>query len=582
MSKTSSFLVFLLMAALFIPFTNAASEAETAVPLTSMRDSVLSFFPPMKGDVISVKDGIITADLTNAPVLKEGMRLRVMRQGAEFYHPVTHEPLERLETPVGMAEITKAAPAGSVQLKIVQGEAKPGDVLRISRAKVRLLFYQLGNVSWGLGDEYYKTLSETGRFKLLASSLDDEASAGSEAQRLKADAVLVLSQEKQGGTNVLVQKLIWPDGRKVMVSGSPIPADLYKTLTIGDKLFMPKNESAAISFKVPMSTKHVLFANVDGKGGAELMLANGRKAVFYSYNTSALEPALNGAEIKGRSGDEFLRVSAADINGDGKDEIIIVSMNNGALYTAIYAYNNKDGFDELWRGNLVVREIDGKLYAQKTVRGEGYTGGVFGISFENGKMKENPGDKLNLPKGVDLYDFAFLNYSGKKYVAAFNGQDHVNVYDASGKKLLWTSPSDFGGFLDSFKRQSPGSREADEDAAINDAMSPQLIDRGKWSLKDRITAMGSDVIVAKRNRMAKVLRGIGYKDSQMWVLRWNGIAMQEMVLGDDLSGTIFDFAVTGDKLAVVASPVMNMEFSKILQGESPFTRQVYMYSLEGN
>ncbi len=547
--------------------TGFSNTLATASPLDSLKDALVSFFTPMSGDVLSVKDGVLTASISNSPVpVKDGMRFTVFKEGAEFYHPVTGKPLWRVEEPTGTAESTKtlAGKSGSqVEFKMLGGKAAAGDIVRISGTRVRLLFYQLKNVSWGLSQQYFDLLRKTNRFDLLSSPLNDEKDAMAEGKRLKADAVLVLSGGTDEGRAVLTQKLLWTsDGTQAMVSGAMIGQKDLKYLTLGDKLFSPKNDTL-IMFTVPYGAHMICLADVLGNGKQLLAIASSRDISFYNISNSLLAPALDGAEIKGKRTDQFLRVQAASLTGGRKEQVIIAAKRGDDLISSIYSF--KEGsFHKLWEGRCFLRWIGGRLYAQKASLSEGFAGSVHNVTLDGGRMVW--GGKLQLPAGVNLFDFSLMNYGGQTFTIAYDNRGFINVYDKNGL-AVWKSGGSFGGFPESFKKSS---------------ISPVLDnDNGHWSIKDNIEVMGHDALLIDRQYVINMVHGLGYKNSRITVLRWNGTAMQELQLGDKIGGTIMDFAASKNRLMILASPVFGLNMAKILQGESPFTTRLYMYPLEG-
>ena len=507
------------------------------------------------------------------------MRFKVLKLGAEFLNPMTGEPIERLEQPVGYAQVvngTSSGRGGRIQLKLLNGQAAPGDIVRISGARVRLLFYQLKDISWGLSEEYFNLLRKTGRFDLLASPLDDEKDAVAEGKRLKADAVLVVYQDKEGGNTVLDQKLIWTsDAAQALASGSIIESRELKQFTLGDKFFTPKNDSL-ITFRVPFGAQLVTMARLFPKGEKLLLLASRDDISFYSISSSLLSPALDGAEIKGRAWEDFLKVQAADLSGDGRDEIIIGAKNHDEMVSYIYGFEN-GAFRKLWEGkNLFLRWIDGKLYAQKVSLDHGYLGDVLLAGWDGSRVTLR-GAQPGLPKGVNLFDFSPMEYGGKTLMIAYDNKGFINVYSRSGA-LLWRSKGSFGGFPVNFKKT--GDSTAMEAGGSFEREGYEPSQDSKWYLKDKIVVMGRDALIIERQPLLKMVHGLGYKDSRIGVLRWKGSYMQLMVLGDKLPGTISDFDASKDRLVILERPVFGLQLGKILQGESPFTTRLYMYPLE--
>ncbi len=558
------FLVFLILGILFLaPASQAREDSKKAlVPLEKMRDSVLAFFKPAEAEVVNSSGGLFTGSIGNAPGFKEGMRFRVLRKGIPFLHPVTHEPVANIEEDTGMAELEKIT-GDTGYFKVLEGEAKPGDYARISNSKVRLLFYQLRNVGWALSEEYFELLKKSGRFGLLTTALDNAAGAMPEAKRLKADAVLVLSQSKgEDGKTVLNQKLLWAsDGKEFQASSTALEPEAVKELTVGEELFTPKGDTAT-TFHIPFASDLIGLADVRGDGTKELFINSGKKLLFYDAKEAALEPTLGEGEIERHAGDEYLHFDSVRPGKGKKEDIVVTAMNGGHIISYIYAFDGSK-FKEVWTGKeLFLRTIGGKLYGQKFDSDKGYSGPVMEMAFRSGMMKET-GKRLKLPEGVNIYDFSYMDEGGKRYIVAFNDADQINLYTDKGM-LIWYSKKSFGGFLKKFKKNAP----------------TVMVDRGEWSVKDPILVRGKDVIIVKRKPLVGMAMGLGYKDSAIKTLRWNGNGFDELDLVKEIHGTIYDYAISGNNLLVIASPILGMEFKKILQGESPVTRFLYMYPLE--
>ena len=615
-------------------------EAKTADSLDPLRDSLLAFFAPMHGDVLEVKDGLITASIGNTVSVMPGMRLKVLKKGAEFYDPLTGTPVERTELPVGEAFVIngpvsespiingpatkeqsikgpadrghaggacgqstgKPAESGQlierpasggpggipypgggaaapvqVQMKLMGGQAAAGDIVRLSASRVRLLFYQLKGVSWGLAQKYYNLLKKTGRFDLLASTLDDEKDALAEGRRLKADAVLIISQGildgKKTGNVFLAQKLLWTsDGSQVLADQAVIKSGQFRKFTFADKFFAPEKKSLTM-FNVPYGARFISFFHpfdLHPKDGAPkakpelLLLASRHDIFFYGISASMLSAALEGAEIKARSWQRFLKIEPADLNGDGADKIIIGAKSSGRIVSYIYGF--KDGaFRRLWKGkDLFLRWVGGRLYAQKAGVHRGFEGRVLTARWDERQKQVIPGGAADLPKGVNIFGFSPMKYGGKTIIIAYDALGFINVYDQAGRRV-WKSPGSFGGFPASFSKKSYGlARES-----------------GRWHIEDGIKVIGRDALFIERQPILKMVSGLGYKDSRIGVLRWDGSSMRLMVLGKRLSGDITDFAATKKSLMVLESPIFGLELGRILKGQSPFTSRLYMYPLEG-
>jgi hypothetical protein len=57
--------------------------------------------------------------------------------------------------------------------------------------------------------------------------------------------------------------------------------------------------------------------------------------------------------------------------------------------------------------------------------------------------------------------------------------------------------------------------------------------------------------------------------------------MEERILVDDISGSLLDYAIAGDRLIVLCKPLFGLKAKNILKGENPVGDMLYIYSLKG-
>jgi hypothetical protein len=108
-----------------------------------------------------------------------------------------------------------------------------------------------------------------------------------------------------------------------------------------------------------------------------------------------------------------------------------------------------------------------------------------------------------------------------------------------------------------------------------------MSDRGEWSIKDRLFIRNRDIIFIKRYPLIGKIKGLGYKKAQIKNMWWNGLDMQEGILIDDISGTLADYVVAGDKILVLRSPLFGIKPGNILKGENPLKTELLIYTLKG-
>ncbi len=548
-------------------------------PLEKMKDETLSYFIPLTGTVTSVEDKSVTINLGTEDSVKSGMRFRIIREVAPFKHPVTKETLGNLESPVGMVEI-KEVNADSSTADIIEGDATVGDKVRISAMSVNMLFSQSRDIDWYLADSYYRKLKKSERFTMIDTSLEteDPSEVIAEARRLKADVAILLTSQATESETLLKQKLYWvSDGTLLLEMDATMEASYAKELKFGEDFFTYHKEEAILKFDLPYSSLLVTTGDVNGDGNHEIILCTNKNIRIYTLGVD-LKPALGGITIEGSSLEEYLWIDSMDYDGNGRDEVIVTTMRNKAIKSYIYELHGTE-FTLRYEDDVFMRKIGNRLIAQDYSSAFGFDGAVFYIVWD-GAYKH--GDELELPKGINIYDFIYADDpQAGKVILAYDQNGFLNLYDTHGLKL-WRSESNTGGFLTKFKKSyySASSPEVKTDMEAFVDSSEEIIDRGEWAIKDRLFIINNEILFVLRNPLVKSMKLIGYKNSQIKNLWWNGLSMEEGIFIDKIGGTILDYTVAGSQVIVLASPMFGIKAGNILDGENPFTTTLYIYSLE--
>ncbi len=530
-------------------------------PMVRLKDHTLSYFTPLSGSITRV-DGkqVAITPSSDKDVMKQGMRIKVLRDGAPFIHPVTKEVLGKVETTVGKVEVREVS-GGKAAGTIVEGEAREGDKVRIPATKVRMLFVQDKSIDWYLADDLYRKLKATGRIELVDTNIDtdDEARIIAEGKRLTTEVALVLTARPAEKDTLVRERLYWvSDGLRFADTEARVDFGFIKDLKVGEEFFSPRTGEAVMMFDLPFSARFVASADVDGDGRDEIILSTGTQIRVY---TPGVDLKLLW-EIKGTVSDRHIWIDTVDLNGNNKDEIVVTSMRDDQVISTVYELQGAE-FKKLWETKNFLRQFGNGLIGQAYSASDGFAGDVFSIVRDGGEFKA--GEKLLLPKGINIYDFVFLEGTAKeKLVFAYDDAGFLNLYDDKGLRL-WRSAKWTGGFVTTFKKPSAAT----------------YVESGEWSVKDRLVQRHREVLAVQRNALTEVAKGLGYKDSSVSAYWWNGFSMEQSVLIEGIKGNILDYSFRGDRVVALTSPMMGLKLGNILKGENPLGTMIFIYSLKG-
>ncbi|MDP2156661.1 MAG: VCBS repeat-containing protein [Nitrospirota bacterium] len=529
-------------------------------PMIRLTNETLQFFKPASGKILSVEGNTITAEMNTKDGLRTGMRLNILKEGEPFRHPVTNEILGRMESQAGKAEV-RTIQGDQIAGTVVEGTARVGDKLRLSETKVKMVFIQDKTVDWYLGDDLYRKLKATGRVEMADTSLDtsDEKSAVQEARRLKAEVALVITAKEADKGTLLREQAFWAvDGSKFYDAEIKVDIAFTKDLKLGGEFFGGVSGEALFKYDLPFAARLVVTGDFDGDGKQEIALSTGTDVRTYIPGLD-LKPLW---ELKGSASDDHLWVDTLDLNRNGRDELIITSMKNGEVYSTIFELAGVE-FKKLWEGKFFTRKSGTGLIGQKYSQDEGFAGDVFEVVWDGSTYKA--GERVKLPKGVNIYDFINLDGpANERFVLAYDEKGFISVFDEKGIRI-WRSNSSVGSFYTTFKKKSPAS----------------YVQETEWSIKDRLSVRNKEVMVVQKIPLVEMAKGIGNKKSLIKAYWWSGFSMEESVLVDDVPGTLFDYALVGDKMVVLASPFLGFKFENILKGENPLGTLMYIYSARG-
>lgn len=533
------------------PITAPAEET----PFDILIKKTSSLFSPMRGDILTGDEESVTLNIGSNNGVMAGMRLTVFREGDHFYHPVTREDLGKIEKRVGTIAVI-AVSGNSARCRVIKGEAKSGDFARISALKKRLLFYQDEAVDYYLGDAYYRELTKTGSFDIIDAPIEEmtEERLFDLAESKKADVVLRISSEIKAGRKYLKQGLFWNDGALLYEGTAEINADYIEGLRFGSEFLADLEDEPLISYDLPYTGELLAAADVTGDGKTEIIISSGSDIYLYEYDHELRLLTRTGPGING----SIIYLDTFDINGDGKAELFIsaIADDRFSVNSHIYTFEGLRPFS-LWKTKGFIRVMDGRILHQGFSPGEGYSGPVKAIDY-NGNFAI--GDDFDLAAGLDIYDVViFTAMDGNRYYLGLDKSASLELLNTAGASV-WRSDEDMGGFTREYSNEHFGSI---------------------MYMKDRMLKRGNEVVVIKRNLVTEKLRRFGFKSSDLLLYQYSGLKVKESDLLADIPGSLLDYSIYGNSIALIHQPLLSFRVGNIVRGEQLQKTVFRIYSLKG-
>src|SRR5262245_51224132 len=114
-----------------------------AAPLTVLVHDLVDLFPSVRGDVIEVRDAMLTLDVGRKDGARPGLQVELFREGRDITHPKTGAVLGKAEEPLGRVRLSEVQEAFSLAPLPAGGTVKPGDRFRVSSGKIHLVLLPL-------------------------------------------------------------------------------------------------------------------------------------------------------------------------------------------------------------------------------------------------------------------------------------------------------------------------------------------------------------------------------------------------------------------------------------------------------
>jgi hypothetical protein len=454
--------------------TPVSTFAQSSASLDRLVSQIESMFPPLEGYVVAVDGSGLTLDLKQGMAVKSGDRLKLIRYGRELFHPVTKKKIGRKETDLGEVEIIE------VRKNFSLAQALDPTVLPKEGDGVQSAFQKL---SFLVAPPQIKTKKKVNadrlRFNLesrlnkhprfLVPSFDlglwmAEGKLNIKStlkpnnlkkldRKVQADFILVPSVRTLKGKMALNYKLISAaDGllkKQANIMSDNLPtSDSPRERSRGTQTSFNKKEDV---FKFigkqeyPYQIIDMEVGDLNGDGKDEVILIDRYRITAYANKKGTLRKI---AQIKtNKVANHFLTIDVADINRNGRDEIFITNQVGSKLKSFVLETRpKKKGFKYIMKDvNLhfsILRPMGKRpfLISQNPGFQDPFHGPIYEMSFKNGKYIQGP--QLNTP---DIYGTQFilygftqedLNGNGKLETIVLDKNYHLRVYSENGRTIV--------------------------------------------------------------------------------------------------------------------------------------------------
>ncbi|PWB47898.1 MAG: hypothetical protein C3F12_02830 [Candidatus Methylomirabilota bacterium] len=539
-------------------------------------------FPRVQGLIIGFEGDLVLIDRGSAEGVVQGMELDVFREGEEFKHPFTGEVLGRLDKDLGTIRILHVRERYAEAAIIKKAEKtgfRKGDRVRVSMARMIVAYPNVDTEEVGgigvrsVTKDLAAALVRTGRFELIDErQLRSLLMADKELKAVELADPRVLKQlADKGKIQVLLLSRLTP-----LTDGVSLDVQAYSTLT-GHAIVLasaqiqsglpapdtpsrtPQPTPAARSAIAPpqsgktapatpqesgrlsvasmpsgVSEPIVLepafegvmtamgAADLNGDGKSELLLVGSGRLAVFRFDNAHLR-WLGEYPLDGK--DPVVTLEATDVTGDGGAEIIMTLSRRGRVHALIVQWA-EGKLRLLWETpDLILRPLssDGKtvqLFGQAVVPGDRGAKPIHRYMWDGQRFHAGP--TLDVPSGLSLLQFTMADLAGDGAVRlmTFLGGTTLEI------------GSQTGALIGSY-------RVGEVQTGSTDGAGPRiLVDKQSEAERSQIILRGE-----QKGEGSLLGRWTGDKAARLVVLKWDDAGLHEVRQIPVADGALADYAV---------------------------------------
>ncbi len=295
-------------------------------------------------------------------------------------------------------------------------------------------------------------------------------------------------------------------------------------------------------------------SDLDGDGIAEWLVLGRKKLFIYQMRGGSLELL---ATLDAPMGEDYLKVSAGDGNGDGKDEIYLVGRYGDRARSTILEWSGKE-FKRLHRqgGHLrILKDSEGGdpviLFQDSKVDGTLFFGKIATRVFADGELTE--GEELPTPEQADFYSLALydLDRDGEMEYIGVGRESRLYLWDRNGQ-AVWRSDERFGGSNNHIQVGRALGREfSDRPDGSAGFVPPRFYLSSRMVIAD-VDKDGVKEAVVPYNKplVGHIKHFKAYTKSRLFAFRFEGMSLSQAWQSKEFGYAISDIQMDGQTLFI--------------------------------
>ncbi len=287
----------------------------------------------------------------------------------------------------------------------------------------------------------------------------------------------------------------------------------------------------------------IVAADLDRDGVKELFLV-GRTGITVAVIKDSRLKIFK--KLRAPSGVQYIGASAFDSDGDGVEELYLSGVRGLSAHSTVLEFKDNRYMATVtgirWLLRTVTLSGRVQLVGQGFRESDGFYGSLRVLKRAGGKLIDSGPFEIKLPRGADLYRFAYFGMGGfgpggEPGLVVLDERGYLRVYKKKGAAWTqyWKSPEYYGGTLNYI--------ESDPDGAEDTRFRPVA---GAFFPAD-LDSDGREELIIRRNVPGGIGRHIArpgsFAKGSVMAIEWDGEFITEKWRTKEVSGYIADFFI---------------------------------------